>query len=205
MPPDATVSKLTRSATEVAKGVPLSPEARSLLRTPQTARQFLDELVGKGQFNPAVQFLAHVLPKRAAVWWACLCVRKALAADAPPEAKAALAAAERWVSAADEDARRAAQAAAEAAGFDTPAGCAALGAFFSGGSLAPPGLADVPPGETLTGAAVAGAVTLSAVAPEPAKASERFKAFLALGADVDGGKNRWPDSPPRPAAAPRAK
>jgi hypothetical protein len=63
--------------------------------------------------------------------------------------------------------------------------------FFSGGSLAPPNVAEVPPPDHLSPGAVAGAVMLAAVAGEPAKAEEKYKKFLAIGADVASAKSKW--------------
>jgi hypothetical protein len=195
---------LARSAIEVCRAVPLSVEARALLKPQHTAKQFLDELVAKHDFQSACKLLAHALPKREAIWWACVCVRQVPAASATPEAKAALTAAERWVSAPTEENRRAAQAAAEVIGFGTPTGCTALAAFFSGGSLGPPNVAEVAPPEHLMPAAVAGAVLLVGVMNQPEKAPQQFARFCALGVDVDGGKNRWPEgSAARPASATR--
>jgi hypothetical protein len=89
-----------------------------------------------------------------------------------------------------EENRRAAHAAAEAAGLAHPAGCAAMACFWSGGSLAPANLPVVPPGEHLTAHGAAGAVMLAAVT-EPAKAAERQARFLALGLEVAAGTRRW--------------
>ncbi len=88
-------------------------------------------------------------------------------------------------------ARRAAQAAAEVAGLEAPAGCAAMAAFWSGGSLGPPNVPVVPPGDTLTAHGAGGAVMLAAVKREPEKAAERHRKFIAMGMDVAGGTNRW--------------
>jgi hypothetical protein len=87
--------------------------------------------------------------------------------------------------------RQAAQAAAEKAGVGTPAGCAAMAAFWSGGSLAPANLPAVPPAENLTGQGVAGAVLLAVVQKEPAKAPQKFRQFVALGVEVGKGSKRW--------------
>jgi hypothetical protein len=125
------------------------------------------------------------------VWWACSCNRQANAAGGGP-AGAALAAAEAWVGTQSEEHRRAAEKSVEAAGAGTPAGCTALAAFLSGGSLAPPGVQEVPASPTLTPAAVAGAVALAAVAGDASKAADRFRKFLALAHEVAVGKNRWP-------------
>ena len=77
--------------------------------------------------------------------------------------------------------------AANVAGFGTPAGCLALAAFWSGGSLSAPNLPPVPPKDELTGTAVAGAIMLASIiataGAEPAKAK-----FLTLGADVASGR-----------------
>jgi hypothetical protein len=96
-------------------------------------------------------------------------------------------------------------AAAEAAGLDTPAGCAAVAAFWSGGSLGPPNVPVIPPGESLTAKGVAGAVMLAAVLTEPEKTPEKYRRFLAHGVEVAKGANRWretvvQDQRPRPEA-----
>jgi hypothetical protein len=138
-----------------------------------------------------------LLPKREAVWWACLCAREGCGADLAPAAGAAVLASERWVAEPIEENRRAAMAAAEAATFGTPAGCAALAAFLSGGSLGPPNVEPIPPGEDLTARAVAGAILLAAVVREPEKAPQKFQSFLARGLEVLHGSNRWEDAAPR--------
>lgn len=152
---------------------------------------FLDQLARRGLFVDAVRFLAHALPKREAVWWACLCARESLAPDAPAAAVAALQAAERWVYGPGEENRREAMARAEAAKFDGPASWAAVAAFWSGGSMAPPEAPVVPPGDTLTAAAVAGSVLLAAVQREPQLAADKYRRFLGFGLDIaDGGSGR---------------
>src|SRR5262249_46204494 len=130
-------------------------------------------------------------PKRKAVWWACLCSRQVYGTSPPPVIAGALQAAEKWVTGPSEEHRRAAFAAAEAAGFGTPAGCAAVAAFWSHGSLGPPHVATIPPGDYLTARGVAGAVMLAAVLTDPEKAADKNRRFMALGVDVANGNNRW--------------
>ncbi len=185
-----------KKAGEVCKQFALGDEAKKLLRDDQSPEQFLDVLAGKQQFPDAVRFLASALPKQEAVWWACQCARAADGAP-PPKVAAALEAAEKWVADPKEENRRPTMAAAEAAELGTPAGCAAMGAFMSGGSLAPPNLPVVPPAEHLTAHFVSGGVTLAAVLKEPAKAPEKFKRFLTLGIEVAQGKNRWKEATPK--------
>ena len=182
---------LARRAADVCRHAALSADFGAPPRPDLTAAQFLHELVAAADFPRAGRFLAAALPKREAVWWACLCVRQSPAA-AGPQAEAALRAAERWAADPTDEHRRAAFAAAEAAGVGTPAGCAAIAAFLSGGSLAPPNVAEVPPAEHLTASAVAGSVALAAVAAKPEQAPQRYQKFFALGTEVARGARRWP-------------
>jgi hypothetical protein len=189
---DATLAKVAaKTAAEVCNRFPLGEEAKTLLRDGLTPRQYLDLLIDRQQFPDAVRLLAHALPKPEAVWWACLCARSVAGKEPPPKIGAALQAAEKWVANPSEENRRAAFPAAEAAGFGTPAGCAAVAAFWSGGSLGPPNVPAIPPGEHLTAQGVAGAIMLAPVQTEPEKAPEKYRKFLALGIEVGNGTNRW--------------
>jgi hypothetical protein len=185
------VKVTAKTAAEVCQHFKLEEEAQKLLRDGQTPAQFLDTLIAKQQFPDAVRFLAHALPKREAVWWACQCSRAVAGPNPPPKIAAALQTAEKWVADPSEENRRAAMPAAEAAELKTPAGCAAVATFWSGGSLGPPNVPVVPPGEYLTAHGVAVAVILAAVQTEPQKAPEKYKKFLAQGIEVAKGTQRW--------------
>jgi hypothetical protein len=184
----ALVKVAAKTAAEVCKQFPLSEEAKQLLGDALTPRLALDMLIDRGQWVNAVRFLAHALPKREAVWWACQCLRSVSAPDVPAAVTSAIQAAEKWAKDPKEENRRATQAAAEAAGLDTAAGCAAMAAFFSGGSMGPPHLKQpIPPGPTLTARMVAAAVMLAAVQLEPEKAPEKYQRFLTHGMDLAAG------------------
>jgi hypothetical protein len=127
----------------------------------------------------ALGFLAHALPKREAVWWACQCVREA-GVDSGEAAKAALLAAARWAADPSESNRRAANEAAEQA-ESTPESFVALAAFFSGGSIAPPEAPEVKPANELTPRIITGAILMTAVANEPQKVPHRYQRFLEIG------------------------
>ncbi len=169
----------------------LSEPAMALARPELHPRDYVALLVEQKLYPDAVRFLAHALPKREAVWWAWVSARRMAGEKPPAPIKAVLEATERWIAQPTEPNRRAAMAAAEKAGFDNAAGCAGLGAFFSGGSLAPPDLPPVPPGEYLTAKAVAGAVIFAAVSSEPEKAPEKFQNFVAQGLDVTTRIHLW--------------
>jgi hypothetical protein len=189
---DGTLAKVAaKTAAEVCQSFPLGEAARKLLRPELTPTQYLASLMQEQLDLDAIRFLAYALPKREAIWWACVCARRVHGLTPPAASNAALLAAEKWVADPNEDNRRAAMPVAEAAGFRDPAGCVAAACFWSGGSLAPPNLPVVPPGEHLTAHGVASAILLAAVFTEPAQASEKHRAFLKLGLDVARGDNRW--------------
>ena len=183
-----TLKKVTAPrARDVCAHFDLSEEAKGLLDDVIAPAAFLELLIEKGHLMDAIRLLAFALPKREAVWWACLCAREMLAQDAPPALDEVIKAAETWVYKPTEENRRLAMEKAEKAGFDKPASWAAVGAFWSGGSMAPPAAPVVPPAETLTAKAVSGAILLAAVQREPERAAERHRQFLDDGIDIAMG------------------
>ena len=184
-----------KTAKEVAQRFALADEAMALLQDDMVPRQFLGVLIEKQRHADATRFLAHALAKREAVWWACLCIEQMLGPEPAPAAAAAVKAARSWVIDPSDENRRAAFPAAEAAKVGSPAGCAAMAAFLSGGSLAPPNLTAVPPADHLTADMVACSLALATVIKEPEKASEKYTSFLKLGLEVAEGQHLWAESP----------
>jgi hypothetical protein len=177
------------TATEACKSAAIGDEARALLTPQVNVAEFLTLLTDHELFADAVTLMAHALPKREAVWWACLAARTLTDEQTLPEVVAALEAAEAWVFKPSDEARRATMERARKTQFDHPAVWAAVGAFWSGGSMVAPELPEVPPAEHLTGLAVSGAVRLSAVSREPERAPEKYRALLAQALDIANGGN----------------
>jgi hypothetical protein len=168
----------------------LTPPAQALLAPDDSPREYLDKLLAAGHASDVVRFLGYVLPKREAIWWVWVCARK-MAGPAPaPVVAAALDAAERWIVQPNDATRRAAFQAAEAADIGTPAGCAGVAIFFSGGSIAPPNAPEVPPLDSMTAKAVVNGITLAAVA-EPATMGERWIEFARMGLEVAERIKLW--------------
>lgn len=179
-----------RTAREVLLRFELDDEVRARVRPDWSPSEYLNRLLEKQNYTAAVQFLAHALPKREAVWWACLCA-KSSSGTAP--SAGALAAAEKWVANPTEESRRQTVSAALAAGLVSPAGCAALAAFVAEGSLGAPEAPPIPPAETMTSQTVAGGVLLAAAQGGEGRMAQQLRACLALGLDVARGKSSWAD------------
>ena len=191
----ATTEKLkitAATAQELSTGVLLSGEAQAVLDPAMPPLAFLDALSARDLYADAVQFLSRALPKREAVWWSCLCARDLPADDKQPELGGGLSAAEAWVYKPNEDNRRKAEKAANAIKASHPARWTAMAAFWSGGSLAPPGAPEAKPPEDFTAKAVAGAILLAA-GLDPKETDARNRRFLAAGIDIaKGGTGRSP-------------
>src|SRR5436853_127197 len=109
-------------AAHICSVAELGDEARSLLRDGQAPPEYLALLMEQGVLKDAIRFLAHALPRREAVWWAWVCARRAAGSEPAPKIKESLDATEKWIAQPNEDNRRAAMSAAEAADVATAAG-----------------------------------------------------------------------------------
>ncbi len=170
------------TAADLCKHVTLSEGAQELLRPEHLPKQFLDILIEKKLAADAVQFIAHYLPKRQAVWWACHCALDSAGPKPKPEAVRAIQTAERWVAQPTDENRRVAQPAAEEADTATAAGCAALAAFYSEGMPAPDAKAQAKV-YYMTARLVAGSVLLAA-SVDSAKVNDNLAKYIAVGKDV---------------------
>ena len=170
--------------------VVLEEEAAALVEEGQSPAALLRNLLEHELTIDAIAFLAHALPKREAVWWACVCARKMPGGVTGEYATRALEAAEAWVKEPNEDNRRAAETAAEIADMEGPASFAAMAAFMSGGSIAPAEFDAVEPPDNITARLVAGAVIVAVHNFEPGEVDEKSRAFVAEGIDLAQGKKQ---------------
>lgn len=182
-----TTNKLSTALEPLLPRLELDGAGASLVTGLPDAATGVARLAEAGRMPDALRLIAHALPKREAVWWACMCARAVPVPEAPPCDAEALAAAETWVRKPDEAARRATMEIAQKGGFRSPEAWAAVAAFWSGGSMAPEGQPVVPPADHLTGVAVAGAIILAATRITPERADDRFQRFLQSAHDIAGG------------------
>lgn len=165
-----------RTATEMARPLPLSSAARDLLDERSSPDDYLARLDRHGLYTDAYLFLAHWLPRREAVWWGCQCAWHVFRPMPPEPDAAGLVAAVHWVLDPSDANRRAVEAAA------------AAGEQSTGGELARAAGEEPDPASAQR---IAGAVLrLAAVGPED-QAEERRRLFLRLGLELAHGRNRW--------------
>lgn len=177
-------------ASEIVKHYELEEESGALLNDEQKPEEFLNALMEKELYNDAVTFLAHSLPVREAVWWACVCSRY-FVEDSDVKYQLALNAAETWVYEPNEQNRRIAEKYAEEGDYATPSSWAAAAAFWSGGSITDEKDPAMEPPPYLYANAVTGSVVMAAgwKEPEAEEAKNRFQTYLQHGINIANGKN----------------
>jgi predicted component of type VI protein secretion system len=181
-----------KTARDYARKLDLGAEAMALLEDDQTPGEFLDLLIAQDLFAAALKFLAFWLPKPLAVAWGCDCLESVAADRLPPPHREAFSQARKWSVEPNEKNRRKAEAAAETANYDGPASFLAAAAFWSGGSLAPEGLAEVPPEESLTAQAVSAALLMAGTWGPPTQTANRYRAFLQGGKKLAASQEAAP-------------
>jgi uncharacterized protein DUF6931 len=189
--------KVKAKAAEICKQFELKEEARPLLRDGLSPREFADALLVDRQYQAAIQFIAHALPHREAIWWGCLCLEHVNREKWLPAEKAACKAAVQWVLDPSAENREAVKAPGEAASAGSPAGLLAMATTWTGGSLAPSNLPAVPPGPDLPARGVAGAIALAAVKGDPLQIADTQRRFVELGIGVAEGRVVWPEIKPK--------
>jgi hypothetical protein len=185
-------SKLDGPLAELLARVALPAEAQPLIAGCSRVPEAMGQLAAEGFLLEAAKLAAHALPKREAVWWACMCARHTAPPENQPLAELC-AAAETWVRKQSDETRRAAFEMAHMLGLDTPEAWAAVGAFWAGDSMAPLGQPKVPPAAHLTGTAIAGSANLAAVRGDPLRRDARLARFLESAREIAaGGAGRLP-------------
>ena len=171
----ATITELKKFTSELAINIcehfKLSEDAKHLIDAKLQATEFLQRLIDKNFYHDAVQFLAHGLPKREAIWWAYLCAEQTELSDKKTDNDIleALKITKAWIYEPQETTRRLAEKAAEKLTFKTAASWIAMAVFWSGGSITPLNQPAVEPNKFLSAKAVSGAVMLAVVAKNPEK------------------------------------
>jgi len=171
-----------KKASDITQHYEMDDEAAPYLVEDITPLNFLKSLLNEALYSEAIQFLAHALPKRESVWWACQSAKTDTSKKANTDA---LLAAEAWVMTPSEELRKDCMDIAEKDKLKSSASWAALAAYWSSGSIADDSIAQIPPPPFQYALAVSGAVNLAAATQESAE--DAFKELIKLGIDIANG------------------
>jgi hypothetical protein len=151
---------------------------------PQASLDYARELTTSLPPTAALCYLAHLLPRREAIWWGCQCV-----SAISPTREPGLLLAQRWVRDPDEVLRREALAYVQASDLKTPASWLARAVAYSGGSILAPDQPPAPPPPEACAQSVNAAIVLAATA-EPASAMLPWiRAFAEAGVRFAEGED----------------
>jgi hypothetical protein len=175
------------TAAEVCARFNIKKEALALLREGMRPREFVDALAVGKQYVTGIDFMAHALPARDAIWWGCLCLQHACGDNLSLADKAAARAAVQWIMQPSEENRAAALAPAQAADPASPAAGLAMAVYQTGGNIALPKAPPAPPPPFASAKAVAGAVKLACTKADPVKIVETQRLFLDLAVRMADG------------------
>jgi len=163
----------------------------------RTVPDALQPLEDGGMARQAVRLVAHGLPAREAVWWACMCARHTASVTLPDTDRLALEAAEAWVRRPSDEAKQAATMRAEAAAAKSPEVWAAIAVAWSGVSVPSSDPRRRSPSRKVPGTAVVSSVVMASLRNTPKASQVRLERFLQSGRDIAaGGAGRLPPETP---------
>jgi hypothetical protein len=176
------------TAAEICARFSLKQEASALLRSGMSPEEFAEALVAGKQYITGIDFMAHALPARDAVWWGCLCLQHAYGDNLPPAEREACRAAVQWVVQPTDSNRAAVLVPAQMAGVASVAGGLAMAVYQTGENVAPPHMPPAAPQPFAPAKAVAGAIKMACTKTDPVKIIEMQRLFLELGMGMAQGR-----------------
>jgi hypothetical protein len=176
------------TAAEICSRVYLDKAALDLLRPGMSPRGFVDALVEKGKYLAGIDFMAHVLPSREAIWWGCLSLHHTCGSKLEPWERRAYRLTVQWVLQPTEANRAATKQPAEVLGPASAAGCLAAAANQTGGSIGPPDAPPIPPSPLAPNRAVAIAVKVASTKVDAPEILRTQRSLIGLGMAVAEGR-----------------
>jgi hypothetical protein len=183
------------TAAEICSRVYLDKAVLELLKPGMSPRAFLDVLLEKEKYLAGIDFMAHLLPAREAVWWGCLCLHHTCGSKLEPWERRAYRLTVQWVLQPTEANRAATKEPADVLGPASAAGCLAGAASQTGGSIGPPEGPPMPPNPLAPSRAVAIAVKVASTKVEPEQILPTQRSLIGLGLGVAEG--RFPPRSPQ--------
>lgn len=175
-----------KQAGDLLQHFELSEEGEVSASIDDAPLQAIKKLIETENFHDAVTMLAHALPKREAVWWACLAAKYSLDSGADDQLMA-LQAAERWVREPNDNNRGIAKKFGEKRRKKHAADWAATAASWCTGNMIDDDSVHVPPPDFLYAHAVAACISMAALAAGADQMPQTYQMFLRQGFDLATG------------------
>ncbi|MGF1755678.1 hypothetical protein L4C33_19040 [Vibrio makurazakiensis] len=166
-----------------------SDEAQALVTEDLPIKESIDVLVENKLYFDLIQFLAHGLPVREAIWWAahCLEVRNDVWSSMQTQC---INTAKQWVKSPSEEQRRKSELFANRLNLNCGPSWLAQAVFWNGsGSIVSPDLPAVMPDPFLYSKAVAGSINHSAALPNWQGTEEYYLKATELALEIARGSN----------------
>jgi len=167
----------------------IDEQAFELLQPKLTPEEYVNKLIDKEYFADSIIFLAHGLPKREAIWWACLCSKAITNKETKADDLASLTMAEKWVYEPDDKKRRMCGTLAEKGEYKSAQNWAAAAVFWSGGSITKEDEPAMEPAPYLYAHAVSGAILNAVGMAEVDDIDDQFQQFIKHGLNIADGGN----------------
>lgn len=180
--------KLTSvKASEIVDVSELDAESLELLKPDMRPEEYIGVLSSAGKWSDAVMVMARTLPKREAVWWACVCAAKTEALRKDKDETEALKVAEKWAFKPSEETRKDAFLQAQKSNTPSVGTMSCLAAAFSGGKLAVSKEQSIDLDASVFSKIVSGIVVISASEKGSDQFNTQLEQFLQQGKDIACG------------------
>lgn len=167
----------------------LAAESKALLSADMWPESFIEELSKSEQWLDAVKVLSHALPRREAVWWACMCATQMEALASDESERMALEAAEKWVYQPSDDHRADAFRQVQKSRSNSVGTLCALAAAFSEETLPLGDGQEMEVDSTGFPKIVIGTILMAAGEGNGSQFKQRLQNFLHSGIDIACGGN----------------
>ncbi|MGY3569796.1 DUF6931 family protein [Vibrio paucivorans] len=178
-----------KSSAQILPRFKISDDAAALIEEEASVEQTIQVLNDNALYSDLVQFLAHALPVREAIWWGVLCLQTRQNNWSPIQLQC-LNSAKSWVKGPSEELRRKCELYSNRLELNCGPSWLAQAVFWNGsGSIVSPELPAVLPDPFLYSKAVAGAVNHSAALPEWDNYQGYIEYAISTGLDIARGGN----------------
>jgi len=186
---------IAKRACDVVHAEDLSDASAAMLAEEMGPEDFIVTLSKAGQRLDAAKVLAYALPRREAVWWACMCAREMAGVVGDESQQRALAAAEKWVYEPTDEHRTAAYVSVQKCKTNSGGMLCALAAAFSEAVLPIGGDQIIDVDIKTFPSLVFAIIVLAADEGEKDLMDKRLQDYLLTGEDIACGGSGIKDAP----------